>query len=246
MKPLPKSIFITGTDTGVGKTVLTAALALCLKQAGLNVGVMKPVQTGARLQELADLKFIELATGNKYTGEDYSPYTFTHPLSPLTASVLEKRNICIERIKSAYKRLTNQHDIVLIEGAGGILVPITEGYYMSDLALDLNAPLIIATRPDLGTLNHTSLTSEYAHSRGVSVLGIVINNFPLEPGPAEKTNPGLLQKITGLPILGVIRNDPGITVGEGHIGSLNETAKPSLSPFFGGNFNSEAFLSELI
>jgi len=245
MNPLPNGIFITGTDTGVGKTAVTAALAWCLKRSGLNVGVMKPVQTGTEFSGLSDLEFMERVTGESYPTEDHCPYRFSHPLSPLAASKLEEREISTEKIKGAFGRLSDTHDVVLVEGAGGLLVPITETYTMADLARDLGLSLIVVTRPDLGTLNHTALTVESAKSRSLPVLGIVINNIPSEPNLAERSNPTYLSHMTGLPILGVLKNDPAISVERGDIGNLRENAGLGLSQALGGVFDANDFLSRL-
>lgn len=245
MESLPKGIFITGTDTGVGKTVVTAAIAHCLIQSGVNIGVMKPAQTGAKLPVLKDLEFVELVTGKSFADDDYCPYIFDDPLAPYSASLLEKRDISIDKIKDSYNKLSAIHDIVLVEGAGGLLVPILEGYTMADLARDIGLSLIIVARPDLGTLNHTTLTVEFAKSRGLSVLGIIISNFPDEPGLAEKTNPQILIQMTGLPILGVLPKDREISVEEGGAGHLRENTKLCLSPVLGGVFDTQAFLLRL-
>ena len=245
MNPLPSGIFITGTDTSIGKTVVTAALALSLEGMGLNVGVMKPIQTGTEVPGISDLEFIELVTGRSYPGEDHCPYSFKKPLSPLAASRIEGREISIEKIKRAYGRLSDAHDIVAVEGAGGLLVPILENYYMSDLARDLGLSLILVTRPDLGTLNHTALTVESANARGLSVLGIIISNFPAEPSVVETTNPALLRHMTGLPIIGVLKNDLSISVEEARIGDLRENSKLGLARSLGGNFDQDSFLQKL-
>ena len=246
MDSLPSGIFITGTDTGVGKTVVTAALARSLDQSGKSATVMKPLQTGTELPSLSDLEFVEKVTGKSYPVEGHCPYRFPQPLSPLAASKLEGREISIDKIKDAFCRLSAAHDIVLVEGAGGLLVPILESYTMADLARDLGSPLVVVARPGLGTLNHTTLTVEFAKSRGLSVLGIVINNFPVEPDLAEKTNPALLAEMTSLPILGVLENDPSLSVEKGRVGVLRESAKLGLVPALGGVFDQKKFLSQLI
>ncbi len=245
MNPLPSGIFITGTDTGVGKTVVTAALALCLKRSGVNVGVMKPIQTGTEVPGISDLEFIEQVTDEIYPVEDHCPYRFQKPLSPLAASKIEDQKISIDKIKGSFDKLRDNHEIVLVEGAGGLLVPILEKYYMADLARDLGLSLILVTRPDLGTLNHTALTVESANSRGLSVLGIIISNFPAEPGIVETTNPALLSEMAGLPILGVLKNDPSISVECGSIGNLRENAGLGLAQSLGGVFDEDSFLSRL-
>lgn len=245
MNPLPSGIFITGTDTAVGKTVVTAALAWSLSQSGKDVGVMKPVQTGAELPGLSDLEFIERVTSKIYPTEDHCPYRLLKPLSPLAASKIEEREISAEKIKRAFDKLCGTHDIVLVEGAGGLLVPITENYNMADLALELGLSLIVVTRPNLGTLNHTALTVESAISSGLPVLGIVINNYPAEPGLAERTNPEQLSRMTGLPIIGVLHSDKDISVEEGRIGSLRVNARLGLAQILGGVFDENDLLSGL-
>jgi len=124
-------------------------------------------------------------------------------------------------------------------------VPITDGYLMSDLAFNLGLSLIIVTRPGLGTLNHMLLTVESAKARGLKVMGIVINQFPSHPGLAERTNPELILKMTGEPILGILPFDLGICVEEGRIGKLREIASASFTSELGGSFNVEEFLSKL-
>ena len=242
---LSKGIFVTGTDTGVGKTIISAALALTLKQSGNKVAVMKPVQTGTDLGGYLDIEFIQSAIETNYPLDNVCPYRFSHPLAPLVAANLVGERIDLERIKSCYHKLASIHDTVIVEGAGGLLVPLTDDYLMSDLASNLGLSLIIVTRPSLGTLNHTLLTVESAKARGLKVMGIVINQFPSYPGLAERTNPELILRMTGAPILGILPNDPGISVEEGRIGKLREIASASFTSELGGSFKVEEFLSKL-
>jgi len=141
--------------------------------------------------------------------------------------------------------LSSDNDFVIVEGAGGLLVPILEDYFMSDLALDLDLPVLIVTRPNLGTLNHTFLTLESAKKRGLDVAGIVISNFPWDPGLPEQTNPELIFSMTGVDILGVIPNNNLISVEKGDIGNIRDTASSALSEELGGSFVLEEFLSSL-
>ncbi|HZX15083.1 MAG TPA: dethiobiotin synthase [Thermodesulfobacteriota bacterium] len=242
---LSKGIFVTGTDTGVGKTIISAALALTLKQSGNKVAVMKPVQTGTDLGGYLDIEFIQSVIETNYPLDNVCPYRFSHPLAPLVAANLVGERIDLERIKSCYHKLASIHDTVIVEGAGGLLVPLTDNYLMSDLASNLGLSLIIVTRPSLGTLNHTLLTVESAKARGLKVMGIVINQFPSYPGLAERTNPELILRMTGAPILGILPNDPGISVEEGRIGKLREIASASFTSELGGSFKVEEFLSKL-
>jgi dethiobiotin synthetase len=245
MANLPKGIFVTGTDTGVGKTVVSAAIAWTLQQSGKRVAAMKPIQTGAGEDGLLDIEFIQKVMGTDYSLEVVCPYRFPMPLAPLAASNLAGERMDIDRIKSAYFDLSSRHEIVIVEGAGGLLVPITETYFMSDLAYDLELGLIIVIRPGLGTLNHTLLTLEYARSHGLNILGFVINNFPDSPNLAERKNPDLLLKLTGEKILGVIHHDQEISVERGNVGNLIEMSGTTLTHDLGGTFLVEDFISRL-
>jgi dethiobiotin synthetase len=242
---LPKGIFVTGTDTGVGKTVVSAALAWTLKQAGKKIIVMKPVQTGTDSGGLIDIEFVQKVIETNHPLNEVCPYRFPHPLAPSVAASLMGEKIDLEKIKSAFYKLSSTHDTVIVEGAGGLLVPITEDYLMSDLAFDLKLPLIIVSRPSLGTLNHTLLTVESARARRLEILGIIINKFPSNPDIAERTNPELILKMTKEPILGVLPYDPGVSVEEGRVGRLKSITSASFSSQLGGSFVVEDFLSEL-
>ena len=245
MSSFPKGIFVTGTDTGVGKTVVSAALAWTLKQSGKKVVVMKPVQTGTASAQLMDIEFVQRVIGTNYPIEEVCPYRFPHPLAPSVAASLLGQKVDLDKIRSAFYKLASTHEAVIVEGAGGLLVPITEDYLMSDLAFDLNLALLIVIRPSLGTLNHTLLTVESARARGLKVLGIVINRFPSNPDVAENTNPELMTKMTGEPLLGVFPSDPEISVEEGRLGKLRDISSSCLSPEMGGTFSARDFLSKL-
>lgn len=245
MTKFPKGIFVTGTDTGVGKTVVTAAIAWNLTQAGKRVALMKPVQTGTIVSGPTDIEFVQKVLGADYSLDVSCPYMFSDPVAPLVASMLVGERIDIKKIKDSYSRLSSDNDFVIVEGAGGLLVPILEDYFMSDLALDLDLPVLIVTRPNLGTLNHTFLTLESAKKRGLDVAGIVISNFPWDPGLPEQTNPELIFSMTGVDILGVIPNNNLISVGKGDIGNIRDTASSALSEELGGSFVLEEFLSSL-
>jgi dethiobiotin synthetase len=245
MTYFPRGIFVTGTDTGVGKTVVSAALAWSLKQSGKKVAVMKPVQTGTIADGLMDIDYIQRVAQTSHSLEEVCPYRFPEPLAPMVAANMAGEKIDIERIKSLFHKLSSSHDITIVEGAGGLLVPVTEDYLMSDLAFDLGLPLVIVTRPSLGTLNHTLLTVESAKGRGLRVLGIVINQFPSNPGPAERTNPGLLLKVTGENIIGVLPFDSEVSVEEGRIGKIREISGTCFIKELGGTFVVEDFLSKL-
>ncbi|MBI5777880.1 MAG: dethiobiotin synthase [Planctomycetes bacterium] len=166
------SFFITGTDTGVGKTYITARLCNMFRQAGLDVGVMKPVSTGGRDDALYLLKH----TGLKDPLDWVNPIYFKPPIAPTIAAKLAGRSIKINKIFSAYKKLKTIHkDGILIEGVGGALVPLNKNYLVADLIKELRIPAIIIIRPTLGTANHTLLTIEALKTRKIPISGFIVN-----------------------------------------------------------------------
>lgn len=148
-----KGFFITGTDTEVGKTIVTAALGLCLKQEGYDIGVMKPIQCSGD-----DAEFLKNTLDVSDPLEEINPYYTDEPLSPHIAFERANKEIHREEIIERYEQLKGNHDITLVEGAGGLLVPIQKDYCMIDLIEDLDLEVVIVSRLGLGTINHTLLT----------------------------------------------------------------------------------------
>ena len=161
-----RGYFVTATDTAVGKTVVTAGLAAALRAHGRDVAVFKPVQSGA----LAD----DPAGDAALLGAD-CVYAFSAPLAPLVAARAEGRTISLNPIVERAEELAREHEILLVEGAGGLLVPLADGLDMADLALALDLPLIVVARAGLGTVNHTLLTIEAARARGLELAGVILN-----------------------------------------------------------------------
>lgn len=195
--------FITGTDTGVGKTVVAGGLVASLRNSGLDIGVMKPIETGFSLRS-SDALFLKRMAGVDDPLDSVTPYRLKHPLSPFTAAQIEGISIRLEKIRQAYRRLLKKHQAVFVEGAGGFLVPITHKVTMADLALRLNLPLLIVARTNLGTLNHTLLTVEVAKRRGAKVAGVIFNHLVQRSGLAERTNASVIKDFLSVPILGEI------------------------------------------
>ncbi len=200
------NIFITGTDTNVGKTTVTAGLAAVIKNMGYSVGVFKPVQTGA--VEInnefvsADIEFVKSVNPGILTGVSYN---FKEPAAPLLAAQLEGTIINPAKIKHDYEKLANKCDFILVEGAGGLLVPISNNFLMRDLIKMLDLPLIIVARPDLGTINHTLLTIEAAKNKNIKILGVIISGYPPETCDiAIKNAPKMIEDISGEKILGIL------------------------------------------
>jgi len=219
--------FITGTDTGVGKTAVTAGLAANLKHRGFNVGIMKPFQTGCMETSYGrvsvDAFFAMQVAGITDPMNIVNPYSLEPPLAPRIAAELTGGNIDIDKISLAYRELCKRHDFMLVEGAGGIMVPITGRYLMADLAILLDLPVLIVARPGLGTVNHTLLTIEYAKSKGLQIAGIIINGLDkAETDPAEKTNPGLIEELSGIPVVGLIPLDADLDVDKYNPGQISK------------------------
>lgn len=198
-----ESFFITGTDTGVGKTYIAAALAAALKKNGVDVGLMKPVASGGR----KDAEFLISGTGVSDDICLVNPYCLETPVAPSVAAEIEGVTIDIEKIKTAYQELSKRHEMVIVEGVGGLLVPIYGDYLVSNLVRDLNLPVLIVARPNLGTINHTLLTIRQARAEGIEVLGVIINNYDeQQAGIAENTAPETIEKLGKAPILGIVRH----------------------------------------
>jgi dethiobiotin synthetase len=202
-----RGFFITGTDTGVGKTIVTASLVASLRHSGFDMGVMKPIETGFSLRS-SDAVFLKKIAAVKDPLDSICPYRLKHPLSPFTAAKIENVSIRFERIARAYEGLLENHRALLVEGAGGLLVPITGEKMMADLALYLKLPVLIISRTGLGTINHTLLSVEAAKKRGVEVAGVIFNHLGPRRGLAEKTNPSVVRHFLDVPILGEIPYAP--------------------------------------
>lgn len=199
--------FVTATDTSVGKTVVSAAIIRALTLFGLKVAAMKPIETGClksgKMLQSSDGAFLKKLTVMDEKINIVTPYMFELPLSPYTASYKEKKEIETDVIFKAYDGLLKKYDSIVIEGAGGLYVPIKKGYFMADLAREMELPLIIVARPGLGTINHTMLTISYARSKGIPIAGVIFN-YVSQPdySQAEKTNPSVLKELTDVPFLG--------------------------------------------
>lgn len=198
--------FITGTDTDIGKTIITAGIACILKQQGYKTAVYKPVQSGAQKTKdgliSPDLEFVKKISTNITLK---STYNLEAPIAPSVAAEIEKVEILPEKILKDFKSLKRDHNFVIVEGAGGILVPIYKNFLIRDLIKLLDLPLIIVSRPSLGTINHTLLTIEAAKAKNIEILGIIISNYPEHTKDiAIKTAPKVITEIGGVEILGII------------------------------------------
>jgi dethiobiotin synthetase len=180
---------------------------------GLNVGVMKPVTSGCREEGGClvsdDAQLLCQAAGVAYS-DDIAPYLLREPVAPAEAAKLEGVSIDFSRIREAYERLAACHDFMIVEGAGGLMVPLAGGMLVADLARYLELPLVVVARPNLGTINHTVLTCFAAGQMELRVAGVIINNFPETPGLAERSAPHHIGSLCGAPVLGVWPHRDGI------------------------------------
>ncbi|KXZ21845.1 dethiobiotin synthase [Bacillus nakamurai] len=199
-----KSFFVTGTDTGVGKTVISCGLAALFKQKNVDVGVFKPFLSGVpRSHPKSDTSLLKQMSQTCLSHEDITPFECKEPLAPHVALMLEGRSVGMEEVINHWRNIKDKHDCFIVEGAGGISVPLGEDYLVSHLIKALELPVVIVTRPDLGTINHTYLTVEYAKKMGLHIIGIVINGTSNRPGLDEETNPKMIETLCGVPILGI-------------------------------------------
>lgn len=223
---MSKGVFITGTDTGVGKTVVSAVIIRALIKKGIKVGAMKPMETGCIKTENreqgteerllpSDGMFLKEMAEMEDSIDLVTPIRFEYPLAPMVASDLEKKPVDIDKALKAYKTLSKKYEFMVVEGVGGLLVPLTlrQGigtsnssvYFLSDLINDLGLPILIVARPTLGTINHTLLTIREAKRCGIKVNGVIINySSQPEDNIIEKTNPDVLKKLSPVPVIGIV------------------------------------------
>jgi dethiobiotin synthetase len=193
-----RGIFVTATDTGVGKTEVACALLRNARAAGLDAVGMKPAQSGAVEGEPSDAERLVGAADGAEPLAEVCPYSLAAPLAPAVAARLEGVEISFARIVDGARALAARHDALLVEGAGGLLVPLTDRETYADLAVALALPVLVVARAGLGTVNHVSLTVEALRRRGLAVAGIVLNRTAAEDDPSVATNAGEIARLTGV------------------------------------------------
>jgi len=211
-------VFVTGTGTEVGKTVVAAVIAHTLAAEGKNVAVFKPAVTGldegadgpirqghldvsARRPPEPDHHLLRRAAGSGQGDDEIAPYRYGPPASPHLAAALAGEEIDPERLRVAAGAAAAGADALVCEGVGGLLVPLRRGYLVRDLAVDLGLPLVIAAAPGLGTINHTLLTIEAARAAGLIVASVVLTPWPDSPSPIEQSNRETIEALGGVRIL---------------------------------------------
>jgi dethiobiotin synthetase len=200
-RPRP-GLFVTGTDTGVGKTLVACALARALRARGIDLGVLKPAETGVGPAGPLDAQALRAAAGAKEPIEEVCPEAFTLPAAPAVAAQAEGRKVDLGRIRDAAARLRARHQFLLVEGAGGALVPLAAGVSMLDLARELELPALVVARGALGTINHTLLTLEALAGRGIPLAGVVVSHGPAPLSAPDAANLAWLREALGSRLLG--------------------------------------------
>lgn len=200
----PRGVFVTGTDTGVGKTVVATTLVVALRERGIRVGVMKPCETGVGPDGPADARALAAAAGTGDEIDEICPLQLALPAAPNVAAEHEGREVDLAALHAGFERLAGRHDFMVVEGAGGLLVPTRPPATMADLASDLDLPVLIVARAALGTINHTLLTLNEADRRGLDVVGVVASHVGGPLSDADQANFGHLRAALGDRMVGEI------------------------------------------
>jgi len=224
--PRGRGLFVTGTDTDIGKTVVAGGIARALRQGGEGVEVFKPVASGCRLNPRgglisSDAEFLAACADSSRPLSDITPVTFREALAPNVAAARAERAVDLQAIFDGWARLTESGLPIIVEGVGGLLCPLSDEFWVIHLAKMLQLPLIVVARPGLGTINHTLLTLHAARSAGLTVAGVVINRWPADPDPIDtaiKTNPQQLAERGDVPILVRVPNDADTDVDKATLG----------------------------
>jgi len=229
-------LVVTGTGTGVGKTVVTAAVAALALCRGARCAVVKPAQTGVPDGSAADLADVVRLAGAVRTHEGAR---YPDPLSPAAAARRSGRApLDLAAYAATLLRLDGEHDLVLVEGAGGLLVRFDDdGLTLADIARTVRAPVLVVAASGLGTLNSTALTLEALAHRGVEPLGVVVGSWPPEPGLADRSNLRDLEVLGARPLLGVLPEGAGAL----DRAAFLAVAGTGLGPQLGGRFDPRAF-----
>lgn len=202
-------VFVTGTGTEVGKTVVAAVIARTLAAEGKRVAVFKPAVTGLEEEGETDHALLRRASGSEQSDEEIAPYRYDPPASPHLAAAMAGKEIDPARLRQVAADAAASGDAIVCEGVGGFFVPLSPTYLVRDLAADLGYPLVIVASPGLGTINHTLLTIESARAAGLDVAAVALNPWPEEPTAVERSNRGTIAALGAVPVLTLPQLDLG-------------------------------------
>jgi dethiobiotin synthetase len=197
---MAQGVFVTGTGTEVGKTVVAATIARTLAGEEKRVAVFKPAVTGLDEGVETDHELLRRASGSAQSDEEIAPYRYGPPASPHLAAAMAGEKIDPERLRKAAAAAAEGAEAIVCEGVGGLLVPLAPGYLVRDLAADLGYPLVVVAAPGLGTINHTLLTVEAARAAGLEVAAVVLNPWPDEPSEIERSNRETIASLGEVPV----------------------------------------------
>jgi dethiobiotin synthetase len=196
-----EGLFVTGTGTEVGKTVVAAAIARTLAAEGRRVAVFKPAVTGLEEGVETDHAILRRASGSDQDDAEIAPYRYGPPASPHLAAAMAGEEIDPERLRAVARAAAADAEVLVCEGVGGLLVPLSPTYLVRSLAADLGYPVVIVATPGLGTINHTLLTVEAARGAGLELRAIVLTPWPAEPDGIERSNRETIADLAGTPVL---------------------------------------------
>ncbi|HOD82123.1 MAG: ATP-dependent dethiobiotin synthetase BioD 1 [Planctomycetes bacterium ADurb.Bin126] len=243
--PRLKGLMVVGTDTGVGKTLIAGTIARCLVGRGRRVAVFKPAATGCRCESgdlvSEDAAFLAAAARSSQALAQIAPLRYERATAPNVAAAWAGQPVDLEAMFAAYRRLEGQCDVVIVEGVGGILCPISDDFWVIHLARLLELPVVVVARAGLGTINHTLLTLHAARQAGLHLAGVVVNRYLLDPpaaglqgaagaGPSDDaelamfTNPEQIALRGGLGVLAIVPEDAESSVEKSCIGSETQFA----------------------
>jgi len=201
-------VFVTGTSTGVGKTIVAAGIAWAARKRKIDVGVMKPFASAEKVfsskYRSEDTALLAKASGTIDNDTEMNPFFYSIPASPMMAAEIEGGNVDIEKAAKACSLLSTRHQFLVVEGIGGIMVPLTENKYVADFARLVDLPIVVVALASLGTLNHTLLTLKACRDYNLEVKGVIVNMMPDKPNLVEAMVPRAIEKTSGIPVLGIV------------------------------------------
>jgi dethiobiotin synthetase len=224
---LPKKagLFVTGTDTGVGKTLIAGAIAKILTRKGLKVGVFKPIATGCKRMwdglVSSDTEFLAWCANSNLSLSTITPVAYRTPAAPIVSAARDGTAVDFDKIASAYKDVCQNSDIVIVEGIGGVRVPLTEQFDLLDLAVEFALPVVIVARPNLGTINHTLMTIDCVRAAELKIAGIIVNGYnAVESTVAEDAAHEVIANCSGVDILAVVPFDETVNIEKPNLGEV--------------------------
>lgn len=203
---MKRGIFITGTDTDVGKTWIASGIAAALHKRGIDVGVYKPFMSGYKREDSqSDAAILKAMSGDGNALDQINPYAFEEPLAPYVVASRQGLDIRQADVTTHFKTIQPTHDFFIVEGAGGLMAPLGQDFHVGDLAADFGLPVVMIAKCGLGTVNHTLLTIEKLRQLGLEITGIIMNGFHDDVTDVpEQTNRALLEAFTDVPIIGEV------------------------------------------